>query len=65
MFVRTTICLFTSVSQTTYAVAPGTGVQRSRPGVAGVTGVGMSGQRMLKPKAVLQGLVPLRVTART
>src|SRR4051794_26507651 len=42
-------------SQTSYAPAPATGVQRRRPSGEG-SGVGTFGQRTLKPKLALHGV---------
>ncbi len=50
--------------QTSYAVAPSTGAQRTRPGFAGC-GTGVDSQRTLKPNGLLHAVAPRVVTART
>ena len=50
--------------QTSYAVAPSTGAQRTRPGFA-VCGTGVDSQRTLKPNGLLHAVAPRVVTART
>src|SRR5438105_10197853 len=59
--------LFGSSNQTSYALAPSTGVHWTRPGYS-LPGsfVGTADQRMFRPKGVLHGLVaPLGAIART
>src|SRR3990170_2015406 len=53
-----------SVYQTSYAVAPSTGAQRTSPGFAGI-GTGVSSHRTLNPNGLLQAVAPCVVIART